>query len=89
MTGQILTDAQKSALKWLINRSGDGVFGRDQVLVAGGCRAPIMRSTWNRLAQAGAVEFYMKRRRLRVTDAGRAVDLANVRESYDPDEEWA
>jgi len=89
MTGQILTDAQKSALKWLINRNGDGVFGRDQVLIAGGCRAPIMRSTWNLLAQAGAVEFYLNRRRLRVTDAGRAVDLANVRESADPNEEWA
>lgn len=89
MTGVVLTKAQKSALKWLINRNGDGVFGRDQVLIAGGCRAPIMRSTWNKLAEAGMVEFYLDRRRIGVTDAGRAVDLNGVRESDDPNEEWA
>ena len=70
-----------SALKWLCNRTGDGVFDRNQVLVAGGERAPVMRSTWNKLADAGAVEFYLDRRRVRVTAAGRSVDLSKVRES--------
>jgi hypothetical protein len=70
-----------SALKWLRNRNGDGVFDRNQVLVASGERAPVMRSTWNKLADAGAVEFYHDRRRVRVSDAGRSVDLSKVRES--------
>lgn len=70
-----------SALKWLRNRNGDGVFDRNQVLVAGGERAPIMRSTWNNLQDADLVEFCMERRRLRVTQAGYLVDLARVEES--------
>ncbi|TIU94521.1 MAG: hypothetical protein E5W09_22905 [Mesorhizobium sp.] len=70
-----------SALKWLRNRNGDGVFDSNQVLVAAGERAPIMRSTWNKLADAELVEFYHDRRRLRVTDAGRLVDVSRVEES--------
>ncbi|RWP64892.1 hypothetical protein [Mesorhizobium sp.] len=70
-----------SALKWLRNRNGDGVFDRNQVLVAAGERAPIMRSTWNKLADADLVEFYHDRRRLRVTDAGRLVDVSRFEES--------
>ncbi|RWF02975.1 hypothetical protein [Mesorhizobium sp.] len=70
-----------SALKWLRNRNGDGVFDRNQVLVAGGERAPVMRSTWNKLQAAELVEFYMERRRLRVTQAGYLVDLSRVEES--------
>ncbi|RUV69654.1 MAG: hypothetical protein EOR26_05085 [Mesorhizobium sp.] len=70
-----------SALKWLRNRNGDGVFDRNQVLVAGGERAPVMRSTWNKLQAAELVEFYMERRHLRVTQAGYLVDLSRVEES--------
>ncbi|TIM16254.1 MAG: hypothetical protein E5Y67_03410 [Mesorhizobium sp.] len=70
-----------SALKWLRNRNGDGVFDRNQVLVASGERAPVMRATWNKLQAAELVEFYMERRRLRVTQAGYLVDLSRVEES--------
>lgn len=70
-----------SALKWLRNRNGDGVFEtNNQVVLAAGERAPVMRSTWNKLAGFGLVEFY-DRRRIRITDAGKAVDLNNVSES--------
>lgn len=76
------TGSQLSALKWLRNRNGDGVFERNsQVLVAAGERAPVMRSTWNRLAGLGLVEFYLARRRLRVTEAGLLVDVSTVSES--------
>ncbi|RWQ12365.1 hypothetical protein [Mesorhizobium sp.] len=76
-----ITSSQLAALKWLRNRNSDGVFDRNQVLVAGGERAPIMRSTWNKLADAELVEFYHDRRRLRVTDAGRLADVSRVEES--------
>lgn len=76
------TGPQLSALKWLINRNGDGLFEKNNsVLVAGGERAPIMRGTWNALAKLGLVEFYLHNKRCRVTDAGRAVKLGMVRES--------
>lgn len=75
------TDAQLSALKWLKNRNGDGVFDRFNVFTAAGERAPIMRATWNRLAEHGLVEFYANKRRMKITDAGRAIDLSRVSES--------
>lgn len=78
MTG---TKAQLAALKWLINRNSDGVFDRNNVLMAGGERAPIMRSTWNALRDLGFVELYLNNRRLRVTETGKMVDLRNVTES--------
>ncbi|RWQ56542.1 MAG: hypothetical protein EOS82_03340 [Mesorhizobium sp.] len=76
-----MSPACLSALKWLRHRNGDGVFDRNQVLVAAGESAPIMRSTWNKLADAKLVEFYHGRRRLRVTDAGRLIDVSRVEES--------
>lgn len=79
------THAQLAALKWLRNRNADGVFDRHQVLVAGCERAPVMRSTWSRLEGFGLVERYLKNRRLRVTDAGMAVDLRGVQESVGGD----
>ncbi len=75
------TDAQKSALKWLKNRAGDGVFDKTQVLVACGERAPVMRLTWSTLEQLGLVERYMNGRRLKITESGMQIDLRNVRES--------
>lgn len=75
------TDAQLAALKWLRNRNGDGVFDRNQVLVASGERAPVMRSTWSRLEGFGLIERYLNNRRARLTEAGRAVDLSRVQES--------
>jgi ribosomal protein S19E (S16A) len=78
------TASQLSALKWLINRNGDGVFGEksnNSVLIAGGERAPVMRGTWSKLEALGLVERYDKRR-LRVTDEGRLVRLDRVEESY-------
>lgn len=79
-----VTDAQKSALLWLKNRNGDGVFAEKSnksVLIAAGDRAPIMRSTWNKLADCGLVEFYMNNLRLRVTEDGQETNLSGVRES--------
>lgn len=75
------TDSQLAALKWLRNRTGDGVFDRHQVLTAAGERAPVMRSTWTKLERLGLVERYLNNRRLRVTDIGRAADVSKVRES--------
>jgi len=75
------TDAQLAALKWLRNRNGDGVFDRNQVLLAAGERAPVMRATWSRLEALGLVERYQNNRRLRATDAGRYADVSNVGES--------
>ncbi|MCA0027364.1 MULTISPECIES: hypothetical protein [unclassified Mesorhizobium] len=76
-----MSAAMLAALKWLRNRNGDGVFDRNQVLVSACERAPVMRATWNKLEAAGAVEFYLDRRRLRVTEAGRRVDVSKVEES--------
>jgi hypothetical protein len=76
-----MTDAMKSALKWLRNRNADGVFDRNQVLTAGGEKAPVRRSTWNKLENEGMVEFYMNRRRVRVTGKGSSIDLSKVSES--------
>lgn len=80
------TPAMLSALLWLKNRNGDGVFDRNQVLTAAGERAPIMRSTWSKLENAGLVERYLNNRRLRITDAGKLVDLRGVRESEASDD---
>jgi hypothetical protein len=75
-----LTANQKSALKWLINHTGDGLFDKNGVLTAAGERAGVMRSTWNALIKAGLAEKYNKKR-LRVTEQGRSVDLHGVDES--------
>lgn len=75
------TADQLSALKWLRNRNCDGVFaGKGQVLLAAGECAGVMRRTWSRLEQMGLVERYGGKR-LRVTDAGMAIDLFRVSES--------
>lgn len=73
--------AHLAALKWLRNRNGDGVFDRYQVLVAAGECAPVRRSTWSRLELMGFVERDNNKRRLRVTEAGRLVDVSKVGES--------
>jgi hypothetical protein len=70
-----------SALLWLKNRTGDGVFDGNQVLTAAGERAPVMRSTWSKLENDGLVERYLNNRRLRITDAGKLIDLRGVKES--------
>lgn len=57
-----LTKAEASALKWLSEHGGDGLFGKDGVFVAAGERAPFMRMTWMRLHHMGFVEIYMKKR---------------------------
>lgn len=76
-----LTRPQLSALKWLRNRDGDGIFDKTHVLCARGERAGVMRTTWNALAGAGAIEFYADRKRARVTEYGRSVDVSQVWES--------
>lgn len=64
-----MTAALRDALKWLAEHNGDGVFAKDGVLLAGGERAPFMRSTWNRLRDLGRVEFYQGKR-VRLTAGG-------------------
>lgn len=61
-----MTEAQRAALRWFKEHNGDGIFAKDGVLVAAGERAPVMRSTWNKLALMGMVEFYCEGKRLRV-----------------------
>lgn len=64
-----LTEAQRAALRWLKEHTGDGLFDNCGVLVAAGERAPVMRSTWNHLERLGFVEFHADRRRVRVVRA--------------------
>jgi hypothetical protein len=86
MPDAALTKAQKSALLWLRNRNGDGMFDRNGVLLAAGQSAHVMRSTWNKLREAGLVETYGGKR-LRVTDAGQTVDLKGATEPYAPEDD--
>jgi len=81
------TEAVLSALLWLKNRGGDGVFDKNQVLNAAGERAPYMRSTWTKLCRAGWAEQYLNGRRIRIAQAGQHVDLRNIREN-DACDEW-
>jgi len=53
-----LTTAQRAALKWLTDRGGDGVFDKNGVALAQGETAPVIRTTWNALRDAGRIEFY-------------------------------
>jgi hypothetical protein len=53
-----MTKAETAALKWLRDRGGDAAFDRNGIALAMGDTAPVMRSTWNKLASAGLVEFY-------------------------------
>lgn len=70
-----LTKAEVTALKWLGDHNGDGLFDKNGVLLAAGESAPVMRSTWNHLSASGHVELYRPgdkgRGRLRMTDLGR------------------
>ena len=83
------TRSQLSALKWLIVRGGDGVFGEksnNSVLLCAGDRAPVMRGTWSKLEKLGLVEKHGIKR-LRVTNDGRSVDLSKITESTSGDDE--
>jgi hypothetical protein len=53
-----MTKAEQQALKWLREHGGDGCFDKSGVAFAQGETAPVMRSTWNSLANQGYVEFY-------------------------------
>lgn len=78
----IVTPSQLSALKWLLNRNGDGMFDKNGVLLAAGQSAPVMRSTWNALVSAGLVEEYANRKRLRATEQGKTLRIPDsIRES--------
>jgi hypothetical protein len=86
--GDAPTAAQLAALKWLRNRNADGVFDRNQVLVAGGERAGVMRGTWSALERLEMVERYHDRRRLRVTDFGMLANLDGIAEASSAAEEY-
>lgn len=72
----MLTQSAKDALRWLAKHNGDGLFDPNGVVLAAGETAPFTRLTWNKLRDAGLVEFYNPtgkgRGRLRLTDAGMA-----------------
>lgn len=57
----IPTKAQLAALKWLRFRNGTGLFDKNDVLLAAGELAPVMRSTWNALRDAGLLRIEGKR----------------------------
>jgi len=73
-----LTTAQKEALRWLKEHGGDGAFDKFGVALAAGESAPVARSTWNKLRDAGLVEFYNPagkgRGRLRLVSKGPSHD---------------
>lgn len=85
----MITEAGKSALLWLRNRNGDGVFDKNQVLTAAGERAPYMRSTWSKLEGLGFAERYLNGRRIRVTTQGYAINLRGISENAPCEEEDA
>lgn len=75
-----ITEAQRRALRWLHNRGGEGMFNKQQVLLAQGELAGVMRSTWNALADAkppcviySANKGY---KRVALTEAGKVVALS-------------
>ncbi len=71
--------SEQSALLWLRDREGDGVFIRKgSVLLAGGEVARVHRRTWNSLEGRDLVEFYAGGVRCRITLAGGAVNLVGV-----------
>ncbi len=69
-----LTAAQSSALKWLSDRGGDGMFDKSGIVLAYGESAPHTRTTWNQLEALGLVQFYRTRARgrgrIRVVQGG-------------------
>ncbi len=79
-----LTVAQKRALRWLYNRGGEGVFNKNQTLLAHGELAGVMRTTWNSLSNTipPCVDIFSPRadgkgyKRVSLLEAGRAIALA-------------
>lgn len=76
-----MNSGEKRALTWLQTHGGDACFDRNGVAIGQGESAPVYRATWNKLQQAGLIEFYGGKRdggtgygRLRLTDAGRAAE---------------
>lgn len=86
-----LTAAQKRAARWLHNRGGEGMFNRNQVLLARGELAGVMRATWNALAKAEppCIVFSPCRKRVSLTGAGKAVAMTCVKEADTVEDEWA
>lgn len=73
--GASLTAAQVKALRWLANRGGEGMFNKNNVLLARGELAAVMRTTWNRLCDAGMVIYSANKsyKRVAITEKGRKV----------------
>lgn len=71
--------SEQSALRWLQDHGGDGVFiRRGSVLLAAGEAARVSRRTWASLEGRGLVERYANGVRLRLSLAGGAVILRGV-----------
>ena len=54
----MLTVAQKAALKWLKEHGGDACFDKHGVAFAMGETAETTRTVWNGLEKAGLIYFY-------------------------------
>lgn len=78
-----LTTAQRRALRWLYNRGGEGMFNKNQTLLARGELAGVMRTTWNALSKAKppCVDIFSPRadgkgyKRVSLLEAGKVVAL--------------
>lgn len=73
-----LTEPQRAALKWLRDRGGTGMFGKEGVLLAKGEWAPFMRSTWKVLRDEGFITLTNKR--VNVTPPGYVYDVGITQE---------
>lgn len=86
-----ITTPQARALRWLYNRSGSGVFEKNnQVVVAQGERSATERKTWNALRDAGLIEVANKRAKITETGEQYCRSHPGIKEAATvlEDDEW-
>lgn len=74
-----MTPAERSALRWLKERNGTGVFAEKSnhsVLIAAGERGPFRRGTWSKLCGSGMVTI--DRLRVTVTSEGLKANVSDA-----------
>jgi len=77
---ELIRASQRLALLWLRNRGGEGVFNKDDVLIARGELAPVARPTWRKLQSAGLIGSRAPHC-VHLTRQGKNFDLHGVEES--------
>ena len=80
-----VTPAQASALQWLKDRGGTGVWDRERVMLASGERAAVMHTTWTSLVRDGLLSRDGKR--FTVTAAGQNMPAVEPSRTIDEDED--